>query len=206
MELFLAFPFTLITQGIYTGLINTISTITFGTCKLISSLYSHKNPNVNKILLKLDIEQRLILIESVLRKIENHKNLLKDSLCHLDKDLKNTHQDKNSTKHYEKIMHLKIIEDHQINENYDPIELALIFLKDTIHRIHLCLEEIDEKINKHNHKWFNYWRSLNLDKQLNDLEILSSTLDKRFDYLLKITDFLKNYDIVTHHLLKNLNL
>ncbi len=48
MNFIVSIPYTLLTQGIYSGLIGTISTVTMGTCKLVTSIYKHKNPNVNK--------------------------------------------------------------------------------------------------------------------------------------------------------------
>lgn len=168
-------PYHLIAQGIYTGLIGTISTMTIGTYGVIKSVYNHKNPDVNKFLAALDIERRLKIIFSVLHVIEkNSQNKLAD--IKLD-DL-------------EKTQLLNMIGEKNL-EN-DPIELCLIYLHEIIKRINNDLDEINKKVIRHRSKWLNSWRKLNIKPLLENLELDSILLDRRFDDLTKISTFLNN--------------
>nr|AEX63083.1 hypothetical protein mv_R881 [Moumouvirus Monve] len=73
MSALILLPCTLLTQGIYAGIISAISGITVKTCGLINSIYRHKNPDVNRIIIELDIECQLRVIHSVLNKIHDKK-------------------------------------------------------------------------------------------------------------------------------------
>lgn len=90
-------PYSLVIQGIYTGLVETIGYFTMGTCKLVKSIYTHKNPDVNKILIELDIERKLSLVQSVV-KSHNHICAEPVELClkYLEESIKNIHDDLDS--------------------------------------------------------------------------------------------------------------
>lgn len=165
----IALPY-LLTQGIYAGIINAISAVTVGTCNVVTSLYKHKNPDVDKHLKKIDIERRLLLIETVLHKIQ--------SLSSQEKIIGMTEE-------------LKVIENY--DRTMDPIELSLHYLKETIHEIHRNLSDLNEKVQNHQNKWFSSWRTLNIRQQLHELETNSLLLDKRFNDLMKISKFLIDY-------------
>lgn len=167
-------PF-LVAQGIYTGIITTISGVVIGTVKTVKAIYTHRNPNVDKIVNKLDLERKLILIQSVLRVIND------------DTTKKNIHKLNNleKTQIFESI-------DMEIDINKDPVELCLIFLQQIIQKINNDLDLINKRVANHNMKWFKSWRKLNIKDLLDNLEQHSFQLDSRFDDLTKISVFLKD--------------
>lgn len=175
MNYILTLPYTLLTQGIYTGIIGTISTITMSTCRIITSIYNQKNPNINAHLRKLDIEHQLKIIGSVLHKLHYSDKIGK-------------HKIENNN-----LSEFNIIEDY--TKSLDPIELCLIYIKESIDEINKNLIDIDNTVRYHNTKWFSSWRKLNIKKKLEILELNAVQLNKRFDYLIKITNFLSNKHI-----------
>lgn len=181
MNFIVTLPYALITQGIYSGLIGTISTITMGTCGIITSIYNHKNPDVTKFLKKLDIEKKLNLIESVLDKYSSQKKITTDSSEIYKLYSKNQN------------FNFKIMDDYE--KKSDPIELCLQYLREIITDIHLNLTDIDNTVKYHKTKWFNSWRKLSIKKKLEQLEINSNLLDKRFNDLIKITELVNKSDI-----------
>jgi hypothetical protein len=169
-------PYTLVVQGIYTGLIGTIGTITMGTCRLVKSMYTTKNPDITKIIIESDIERRLRLIQSVLNVID-HDSKRRANKMNLD-DLEKT-----------QIFDLL---DANTDFDNDPIELCLIYLHETIQHIHNDLSNINKKVTNHNSKWFSNWRTLNVKSLLESFKLNSKRLDLRFDDLTKISMFLAN--------------
>ncbi|MEM0354245.1 MAG: hypothetical protein QXW79_01550 [Thermoplasmata archaeon] len=161
-------PYTLLNQNIYSGIIGMISTVVLGTCKIIKSIYVHKYPDITKIITELDIERRLKLVESVVTAKESQKYT------------------KINIKDLEKSIILDMIGNHN-----DPIELCLASLHEIIQRIHNNLVEINSKVTRHNKKWFSSWRTLNLNKQLDDLKTNSKLLDIRFADLITVSNFLE---------------
>lgn len=167
---------TILAQGIYTGVIGTISTITIGTCRLVTSIYTHQNPDITRVIRELDVDRRLLLIQSVLNKIDH------DSIHEYTKIKLN---DLEKTQVFE-IIHAKA------DLQNDPIELCLLYLHEIIQEIHNNLDEINRKVAYHNTKWFNAWRTLDIGHTLENLKINSKLLDARFDDLTKISIFLAN--------------
>jgi hypothetical protein len=169
-------PYTLLAQGIYSGLIGTISTVTIGACHVVKSIYTHKNPDVIKLITELDIERRLKLIQAVLNTID-HESKTKIARMKLD-DLEKT-----------QIFELVGAETDLDN---DPIELCLLYLHEIIQYIHNDLTAINKKVEYHNTKWFSSWRILSVKTFLENLRLHSKLLESRFDDLTKISMFLKN--------------
>ena len=169
-------PYTILTQGIYTGIIGTISAVTMGTCRLVTSIYNHQNPDISRVIKKLDIDRRLMLIQAVLNTIEH------------------------TAKHSEAKLKLNDLEKTQVFElvgaetdlSNDPIELCLVYLHETIQEIHNILSNINDKVEYHNTKWFSSWRTLNVTPFIESLELNSTLLNSRFDDLTKISMFLAN--------------
>lgn len=161
----------LLAQGVYAGVISTISTLTVGTAKLATSMCKNANPDVSNTVKKLDIEHRLRLIESIIKySVDSH----------------------NKIPHAEKI-DLEKTTFEIINADYnaiDPIEICLRSINSAINEIHLNLNDINKKIELHHQKWFNSWRTLNIKPKLDALEINCNILDKRFDELIKVHQLL----------------
>lgn len=183
-------PYSLITHGLYTGLVSTIGTVTFGTCKLIKSMYSHKNPDVSKVIKELDIERKLKMVQSVINLIHHSSknNEVKIKLNDLEKtqifELVSQKQYANKAEDGYK-------QDISIDFD-DPIELSLYYLQQTIQDIHNDLDAINQKVTRYNAKWFKSWRTLNVQSLLDNLILNAKILDLRYDDLIKIFSFLKN--------------
>lgn len=160
---FLLLP--LLAQGIYAGVISTISTLTVGTAKLATNLYKNKNPDVANTIKRLDIEHKLSLIEAV----------IKSSMI--------------STKSESQRIDLEKSTFEIINREFksvDPIQICLHAINSVITDIHTDLNQLNQKIESHSQKWFSSWRSLNIKSKLVNLEINCGILDKRFDELIKV--------------------
>ncbi|AGF85553.1 hypothetical protein QJ854_gp229 [Moumouvirus goulette] len=179
MSALILLPCTLLTQGIYAGIISAISGITVKTCGLINSIYRHKYPDVNSTIIELDIECQLRIIHSVLNKIQDNK-----------------HNKNNTTREIVELNDLdktRIFELVKLNPDKDvddPIELCLTYLRESVENIHLNLANINNKIEYHNTKWFNYWRTLNIKNYVEQLKMHTRLLNERLDRLIKISSFL----------------
>lgn len=160
-------------QGIYTGIIGTISSVTMSTCSLAKTLYTHQNPNVNKIIRSLDIERKLKIITAVIKKI--------------DRDVKTEISDLEKTQVSSLVQTTDFLNS---SIAIDPIELCLKYLHETIREIRKDLIAINKLTIEHNAKWFASWRTLDIDSYVKNLKINSKILDSRFDDLTKISLFL----------------
>lgn len=168
-------PYGLITQGLYSGLVSSISTMTFGMCNMIKSIYSHKNPDVDNFIKKLDLEYRINFISTILKKYNKTKTIdIKERIC--DKSVIFTIVDNNS-----------LTESSRYRTASDPFQVSLMYLSSIICDIHNDLSEINKQIEAHQAKWFNSWRVLNIKKYLDILETDSYILSKRFDDFMKIS-------------------
>lgn len=156
----------LVAAGIYNGLVTTIGSVTMATCRAVKRVYTHKNPDVTKLLKQLDLERRLTLVQSILNVTGGYNLEMTD-----------------------------INEEKGANQN--PIELCLISLQQSIQDIHDDLIKIEVKVESHKRKWFNSWRTLNIKEMLENLDIHSQQLDRRFEDLNKVTTFLVNRKIST---------
>ena len=58
----------LLSQGVYTGLISGIGTMTMGIYGSVKSIYNCQNPDLTNHIRRLDLEYQLRLISSVLKK------------------------------------------------------------------------------------------------------------------------------------------
>ena len=183
----------LVAHGIYTGIITGIGGITMGACSSIKKIYTHQNPNVTKIMKRLDLERRLVLIQSVLNVIDEHSvdKIAEKKLDELEKT-QIFEMVGASNKAWDPTCHFVDKVDMEININKDPIELCLIFLHQTIQDIHNDLSDVNKKVSRHNTKWFSSWRTLDIKNMLDRLDYHSAQLDGRFDDLTRISLFLKN--------------
>lgn len=167
---------TIITKGLYSGFVSAVSTIAIGTCRLAKSIYMHKNPDATKIVKELDIERRLKLINSIINTI-NTTSTYDEAKVKLD--------DLEKTQVFELV-------GAEIDLKNDPIELCMRYLHETIQDINTCLIVINNKVSRHNSKWFRYFRTLNIKPLLEELELNSKILDRRYNDLLNVSLFLTN--------------
>lgn len=146
--------------GLYTSVISTMSTNIFGACKVVSVIIHHKNPDVNIILNRLDINCKLQTIECLLSTL----GFLNEQLPEDFYPITNPDEKKN------------------------PIELSLFFLNDIINTIHQDLDRLNGKVTRHHNKWFNTWRTLNISKETTKLEDDCTILDQRFKRFIKVCE------------------
>jgi hypothetical protein len=165
-------PYTLLAQGIYSGLIGTISAVTMGTVAVVQSVYTHRNPDADRVLKKLDIERRLKLFEAILNKINEKTKTELDDISRAE---------------------ISTIINADVKITSDPIALCLEFLHETITNITVLLGNLERKIYNHEQKWFSKWRVLDISSYLSDLEDQSKILSERFDDLTKIATYFSNY-------------
>ncbi len=82
---------------------------------------------------------------------------------------------------------LKDINLEHIKEN-PSLELIYIGISDSCHKISECVEQINSKILYHNTKWFQSWRNIYLDEEINILKKNTKILNDR----IKLLNFIKN--------------
>ena len=170
-------PYAILKHGLYSGLIDAVGTVTFGTCNIVKSMYAKKNPDVLLIIKELDIERKLKVVQSVVNAIE-HSN--------------ETGQTKLKLNDLEKTQIFQTISAKNASIDCDPIEISLKYLKQTIQDINNDLQSINQKMGRYNKKWFKSWRKLNIQQFLDSLKLNAKLLDLRYDDLTKIFLFLKN--------------
>lgn len=177
-------PYSLITQGLCTGIVTTISAMTVGSYKVIKSIYMHKNEDIHLFLKKLDIERKLSLIEAVISNNRSAQILSdppNDPLPNPNLEITSNH-----------LRNLHLIENYHRSKTKntnitDPIQLCLSDLSTVITEIHLNLKLIDQKVHSHNRKWFHSYRTLNVQKELDRLETNVKIMNDRYEDLIKIS-------------------
>lgn len=170
---------TLLSNGIYTGVLSSIGTMTNGIYKTIKSIYNYQNPDITKHIKSLDLEYKLKLIGSIL-----HNQTLIPTL--------------NSKEHINnKSIIFTTVQNSTSNLSTasSPIEISLVYLSNSIKEVHYNLVQINQKVLYHQTKWFNSWRSLNIINLLSDLETNTSVLQSRFDTFVKMYHI---YDKANH--------
>mgnify|MGYP003537659321 FL=1 len=177
-------PYSLITQGLCTGIVTTISAMTVGSYKVIKSIYNHKNEDIQQFLKKLDIERKLALIESAIRHTRSDppiEEIIPEIPTNPNVEITPNH-----------LQNLCIIENYNRAKSKavtstDPIHLCLSDLSAIITEIHISLKLIDQKVRSHNRKWFYAYRYLDVQKELNKLETNVKILNDRYEDLIKIS-------------------
>lgn len=165
MTLFIA---NLVTQGIYAGMINAISTVTVRSVYLADAIYSYKHPDVTAQIKRLDIERRLRVIESVIKALGSRTTRLNPE---------------------QELTVSTII--GKTDPFEDPIEICLSYVEESIKAVHQDLLRIKERIESHRKLWFSGWRTLDVDGLMISLRSNSEILEARFNDLTKIAIFLR---------------
>lgn len=71
----------------------------------------------------------------------------------------------------------------------DTVNICLKSLYDVITKINKITHEIDGIIEQHKEKYFNEWRQIDVDLQINEIRKQSELLDKRFSLLTNVIKF-----------------
>lgn len=154
----------LITSLLTQGLTSTIGTMTTSIYKTLGSIYRHQNPDITLVLKRLDIERKLRLIESLLN-LQPHRTI-----------------QRNPSGKEEFVI---------VERPTDPQELCLDSLSEIMAEINQDLTVIKKKADKHEQKYFKNWRTLNLKKELDQLEMDSTILNYRFEDLVKVSSLIR---------------
>lgn len=77
---------------------------------------------------------------------------------------------------------LKMVDIDKIKQN-NSLELVYSSITDSCHKVANIIEIINEKIKYHHTKWFQSWRSIYLDDEINLLEKNVKILDQRIKLL-----------------------
>ena len=178
----MAFFISILSTGIYSGIINTISVATTTTCYLAKNLYI--NSNVARVLKQIDIERKLLMIDNFVSYFgENLESSLQNMDCDMETCLK---------RYYKNGKAVPGIPEQGFGlAGKDPIKLSLLFVQQSTSEIHRLISEIDEKNREHRQKWFYKWRCLNVDGLLQDLKTETKILDKRFHDMIRIAKIIK---------------
>ena len=89
----------------------------------------------------------------------------------------------------EKIVISKAFIDTISTDNF-KFQHSITSLQDMIIETEALLDVIEKKKNKHNNKYFNKYRKLNISKEQNKLLMYDEILSKRLDYLIKLLSLL----------------
>jgi len=157
-------PAALIYQGLHSGIIGTISSITMKTCSLLTNDTDKEIDGIVQKIKGLDIENKLKLIMIVIN--------------HLNKSDKQKHH--NDT---------RIINDY-MGRTYDPIEYCIYQMEQTMVKINDNLRSIELAIHNHRQKWFSKWRHSSIEDRYNKLESSVNVLNERFEMLIKVSQII----------------
>ena len=171
--------YTVIIHGIYTGIVGAIGGIVIMSGQMVGSNLMPYNNELKEIE-KMDIEHKLKLNMSILKKvIEQHKLIEKDI------------SDLTKTQIFDIITHKPI-------NNVNPIEICVNDMCKLIQSIYVILKQIEKKMFLHKNKWFNGWRNINLTNNVNELKSKMDKLDIQFKDMMAISLFLSNLQIINN--------
>lgn len=196
---------SILSQGVYTGILSAISTITIRTCQLITRLYKCTDRGTCNVIKRLDIERKLALIESVIRSmdIDSSPDVKQHSEPRIINDYKpisvpvkglamvSSMRDSMSCKPLAKVTNTSSVRSLTDGKHPDPIEVSLTHLRDIINEVHRNIDTLTNKIEYHNSKYFNAMRTLNIEREREDLEINAKILDERYNDFMKIISVMK---------------
>jgi hypothetical protein len=189
----------LVVHGIYSGLVSSIGAVTSTACGVVKNIYTHKNPDVTRMIKKLDLERRLVLVHAILNTISKEQPLEEPIIpVGLLEGEEKKETLVNHQVEVEQPSRTKEMIDLMNGEITDPIQLCLIFLRQTVQDIHDDLIKLNAKVTRHNAKWFNSWRTLSIQELLDSLSTHSQQLDDRFNDLTKVSSFLTNRRIASY--------
>jgi hypothetical protein len=164
---------TVIIHGIYTGIVGAIGGIVIMSGQMVGANLIPCNNELKEIE-KMDIEHKLKLHMSILRKVIEQHKLIEKEISDLTK-----------TQIFDIIKH----KPDNIN---DPIQICVNDMCKLIESIYIILRQIEKKMNLHKNKWFNGWRHINLTNNVNELKSKMDKLDVQFKDMMAISLFLSN--------------
>jgi hypothetical protein len=71
-------------------------------------------------------------------------------------------------------------------ESSNTIKLSIESIHNSLEDLHQILKQIEVRVNRHQQRWFNNWRSQDFTKEINELKLKKKILDNRFKILQQI--------------------
>lgn len=71
-------------------------------------------------------------------------------------------------------------------ESSNTIKLSIESIHNSLEDLHQILKQIEVRVNRHQQRWFNSWRSQDFTKEINELKLKKKILDSRFKILQQI--------------------
>jgi hypothetical protein len=74
----------------------------------------------------------------------------------------------------------------ELIESSNTIKLSIESIHNTLEDLHQILQQIETRVKRHQHRWFNNWRTQDFTKEINELKLKKRILDNRFKILQQI--------------------
>jgi hypothetical protein len=167
---------------------NSILTISSKAYSVIGNLFTVNHSNFRACLDELDLLYKLDLINGILNNnkeidIEQSRifsgvdpQVASQTVLNTSKPSLNSSDNNN----------INMIILNKNKNIFDPHTTALKYLKISVENIYKELNNIDYRIQRHQNKWFNSWRNLNLEPNLNVLRKETQKLDQRLEHYMKL--------------------
>jgi len=166
---------------------NSISLTLNNLCSLLIHTKNLDHIIFNNLMTELDIEFKLDLIGGFLSDIKNRVKFINDftSESVVEKPIDERCENKCTD-----IILLESDKKSPIKSNLNSISnsltLGLKYLDKNLQTLHMIITNIKSKIEYHQTKYFNYYRSLDLSLEIEKIKLEYQILISRFDLILKI--------------------
>lgn len=74
----------------------------------------------------------------------------------------------------------------ELIESSKTIKLSIESIHNTLEDLQQILQQIETRVNRHQQRWFNTWRTQDFTKEINELKLKKKILDNRFNILQQI--------------------
>ena len=151
---------------------NSIATITSKTYSTVCYLFTVNHSDLNDCLKELDLQFKLSIIDSIINQ-ERKKCIEQSQMIDPQFNVNNINQ-------------TNVINNN--NKFKSCIDISIDYLISSTENIRDELKIIEDRIKRHNNKWFHNYRNLNLEKNFEKLREYSKILDTRYKYFVKLKE------------------
>lgn len=74
----------------------------------------------------------------------------------------------------------------ELIESSNTVKLSIESIHNALEDLHQILKQIETRVNRHQQRWFNTWRTQDFTKEINELKLKKRILDNRFKILQQI--------------------
>lgn len=74
----------------------------------------------------------------------------------------------------------------ELIDSSNTIKLSIESIHNSLEDLHQILKQIEARVNRHQLRWFNTWRTQDFSKEINELKLKKKILDNRFKILQQI--------------------